>query len=526
MNAIARALHIPRPSFWSWDHPAAWLLVGALWLIATAWARPLMLPDEGRYVGVAWEMLRSGDWLTPTLNGLPYFHKPPLFYWITAGSLAAFGSHELAARAAPLFGAAIGAASLFLFARRWTDARTARLALLALLAQPLFFVGGQFANLDMLVAGFIGATVLLLADAALRIESGLPHQRSLVAAYAAAGCGVLAKGLIGAVIPGLVLIVALLASRRLRLLVALVSIPGLLVFLLVAAPWFIAMSQRYPGFPQYFFVEQHFRRYAAGGFNNAQPFWFFAAVLGLFCLPWWPWLARLVRLAPRGASSDRATIRIWMAAWASVTVVFFSLPQSKLIGYVLPAIAPLAFLAADGFVTWQQASQRSGRWWWWGNSVVAILGLAAVVVLAMRQPHSSREIASQLGRERAAGDQVVMLEHYYFDLPFYARLAEPLKVVERWDDPEIGRRDNWKKELADAGAFAPQRAAALLIPRSGLDEALCSAGVTWVAGDPAAAERYPALKRARRIAATPEMILWRYECPQTTGESKDRHTRH
>src|SRR4051812_34068072 len=163
MSSIARASRVARPSVRFWDQPAAWLLIGAIWLVATAWARPLMLPDEGRYVGVAWEMLRSGDWLTPTLNGLPYFHKPPLFYWISAASIGAFGHHELAARAAPLVGAAIGAASLFLFAWRWTDARTARLALVALLAQPLFFIGGQFANLDMLVAGCISATVLLLA---------------------------------------------------------------------------------------------------------------------------------------------------------------------------------------------------------------------------------------------------------------------------------------------------------------------------------------------------------------------------
>ena len=211
-------------------------------------------------------------------------------------------------------------------------------------------------------------------------------------------------------------------------------------------------------------------------------------------------------------------IRLWMAAWASLTVVFFSLPQSKLIGYVLPAVAPLALLAADGFVTWQPASRGSGRWWWWGNSIVALLGIAAVVLLAIDRSHSTREIASQLGRERAAGDQVVMLERYYFDLPFYARLAQPLKVIDRWDDPQSGRRDNWKKELSDAGAFAPQRAAALLIPRSGLDEVLRGAHVTWIVGDPAAAERYPALKRASRIFATRETVLWRYEI--------DPHSRH
>ena len=86
----------------AWREVAGVAAVVLAWLAASAWLRPLHLPDEGRYVGVAWEMLRSGDWLTPTLDGLPYFHKPPLFYWITAGSMAWFGLDEAAARAAPL----------------------------------------------------------------------------------------------------------------------------------------------------------------------------------------------------------------------------------------------------------------------------------------------------------------------------------------------------------------------------------------------------------------------------------------
>ena len=93
------------PSPPPWRSPGALLALTLCWLGFTAGLRPLLLPDEGRYVGVAWEMLRSGDWLTPTLNGLPFFHKPPLFYWITAASMSVFGLHEWAARLAPVLGA-------------------------------------------------------------------------------------------------------------------------------------------------------------------------------------------------------------------------------------------------------------------------------------------------------------------------------------------------------------------------------------------------------------------------------------
>ena len=335
-------------------------LLSLIWLAVLAWPRPLMLPDEGRYVGVAWEMIRSGDWLVPTLNGLPYFHKPPLFYWITAASMSIFGPGEWAARAAPLLGAWVGAMATFLFVRRWWGERSAGLALVVLMAQPLFYIGGQFANLDMLVAGCITTTIILLGHAALEAERGGDARTIVLGAYLAAALGVLAKGLIGAVLPAVVIAVWLGSGRRWRTLAALLSPAGLAVFLAVAAPWFIAMQWHFAGFMDYFFVVQHFKRFAAGGFNNVQPFWFYPAVLLLFTLPWLPWLRPLVA---RGRLSDsaRGDLRLLMLLWLAVIVLFFSLPASKLLGYILPAVPPLAVLLADGIESWGARTTRSNR---------------------------------------------------------------------------------------------------------------------------------------------------------------------
>ena len=176
----------------AWQGSLAVLALTFAWLAATAWMRPLMLPDEGRYATVAWEMLRSGDWLTPALDGMPFFHKPPLFYWITGAALSVAGLTEIAARAASLVGATLGAFSLYLFTQRWSGGAAARRVLVLLLVQPLFFAGGQFANLDMLVAGCITATVLALAHAALCFEQGLAYRRVLWLAYGLAALGVLA----------------------------------------------------------------------------------------------------------------------------------------------------------------------------------------------------------------------------------------------------------------------------------------------------------------------------------------------
>jgi 4-amino-4-deoxy-L-arabinose transferase-like glycosyltransferase len=438
------------------NRPAVVAALIVLWLTATAWMRPLMLPDEGRYVGVAWEMMRSGDWLIPTLNGLPFFHKPPLFYWITAGSMTLFGLHEWAARAAPLLGAFGGAFSLYLFTRRWSGERAARLTLIALLAQPLFYVGGQFANLDMLVAGCITATIVLLAHAALSIERGLPYRAALAGAYAAAAAGVLAKGLIGFVIPALVVATWLLMLRRWRVLMSLVWIPGLLLFVLLAAPWFVAMQARFPEFLDYFFVVQHFKRFALTGFNNVQPFWFFPAALVLFSLPWLPWLHRLFA---RGYLTDpeRSPIRLLMWLWVLMVVLFFSLPRSKLLGYILPAVPPLAALMADGFVQLGTPSARARRLWWASVAVTCTLSLAIIIGLAIRPPNSLRELASTLGTQHAPNEPVFMLARYYYDVPFYAKLRGPTRVVDDWASADVRKRDNWRKELADAGEFSAAR---------------------------------------------------------------------
>lgn len=498
----------------AWPRWSAWAVAALVvaWLAATAWVRPLMLPDEGRYVGVAWEMLRSGDWLTPTLDGLPYFHKPPLFYWITAASLSVFGPHEWAARAAPVLGASLGAMALYLFTRRWRGERLAGAALLGLLVQPVFYLGGQFANLDMLVAGCITATILLFAHAALSCESGAPDRRALAGAYAMAALGVLAKGLIGAVIPALVLLTWLLSAWRWRTLAALLGWwPGPLIFLVLAAPWFVAMQNQFADFAHYFFVVQHFKRFAAGGFNNAQPVWFYPVLLLVVSLPWLPWLYRGVVARATPAAGAPASMRRLMLSWVGVVLLFFSLPQSKLIGYILPAVPPLAFLIAEGF--WQAGSPppRARRWWWLSAALVAAIGLGVVAALAGLPQRSTREIALALAAQRSQDEPVYMLHRYDFDLPFYARLATPVRVIDDWSSPQVQQSDNWRKELADAGQFAAAHAAATLLPPAALPGALCQSRVSWVIGPAAASLRYPFLAQASARATHRDTRLWRLD---------------
>ena len=484
----------------------AWLACAALlgvWFAATAWLRPLAIPDEGRYAGVAWEMLRSGDWLVPTLNGQPFFHKPPLFYWLTAASMDLFGVGVWAARVASILAATLAAAGLFGFVRRWSGFALARRVTVVLATMPLFYGGAQYANLDMLVAACIAAAILLGAHAALSVESGEPHRAALGLAFAAAAIGVLAKGLIGAVLPTLVLLGWGLTTGRTRQLMRLLLwAPGGLVFVAIAAPWFIAMQQRFPDFDHCFFVVQHLQRFASVGFNNPQPRWFYPVVLLATTLPWSPWLLTLggMRTWLRGENGD---LRALMLVWLVVVTAFFSLPDSKLIGYILPALPPLAFLLGDAL----GAARAPQRLKLATCAVAATLCVTIVAVEHFYQPKSLAGLAARLQAGRAAGEPVVFLGSYYYDLPFYAQLDAPVFVADRWAPAELAK-DSWRRELVDAERFASAPTPHQLLGFDELAPLLCGATSTWVVGPWPSNADAPWLSAHEPVYRQGQVALW------------------
>ena len=489
----------------------SWLACAALlavWFAATAWLRPLAIPDEGRYAGVAWEMLRSGDWLVPTLNALPFFHKPPLFYWITAASMDLFGVGVWSARLASILAAAAAATALFEFVRRWASLRLARATVIVLATMPLFYGGAQYANLDMLVAACIAAAILLAAHAALSLEAGRPHRAALGGAFVAAACGVLAKGLIGAVLPALVLIGWGLATGRTRRLARLLLwAPGGHVFAAIAAPWFIAMQQRFPGFGHYFFVVQHLQRFTSVGFNNPQPLWFYPAVLLATTLPWSPWL--LTILSGRSwLRREHGDLRALMLVWLVVVTAFFSLPDSKLIGYILPALPALAFLVADAL-----GATRSRQRLKLATCIVAATACVAIAAAEhFYQPKSLAALAARLQAGRAAGEPVLFLGNYYYDVPFYARLDTPVFVADPWAPAEL-EKDSWRRELADAERFAPAPPQHRLLGFDELGSALCAAGSAWVVGPWPSTDRTPWLAAQEPVYREGQVALWRVARP-------------
>jgi 4-amino-4-deoxy-L-arabinose transferase-like glycosyltransferase len=517
------------PRRWSWP----WLVLGvAAWFALTIGVRPLALPDEGRYVGVAWEMIRSGDWTLPTLDGMPFFHKPPLFYWITAAALSVGGVHPGVARVAPWLAALLSTLALYAFARRWCDESRARAAVLVLATLPLFYGASQYANLDMLVAGCISIAVLALAHVVLRRAQGENARATLFAAYVAMGLGMLAKGLIGIVLPALVIGVwtlALQRSQAWRTWIALLWWPGPVVLAVVVAPWFVAMQQRFPGFVDYFFMVQHVKRFAAGGFNNVQPFWFYFAVLSLLCLPWvvwaWCWRHKAFWRDP-GAQP----VRLLMAVWLASIVLFFSWPQSKLVGYILPTCVPLAFLLADAAWVARASGHRVAARAWTATLVVSGVLCPVLVTLASRlQAPSGAELALALAPARTQGDPVVFVDRYAYDVPMLSGIDRVWVSIDDWSEEALAGGDSWRNELADAARFARPDAAQRLVAKRDLPARLCGASTVWFVAPLAAPP--PWLAGLAPVTRHPRLGVWRLSderlraftqpanCPRTPNDA-------
>ncbi len=501
---------------------AGWVLGAlAVWLLCTAWLRPMLLPDEGRYGEVARQMW-LGDGLVPMLNGVPFFHKPPLTYWVSMLGLSAFGVTPFSVRLGPALGAWLMGAALWLTLRRRQGPQVAGIALLVLATTPFFFIGGQYANHDMLVAGTITVAVLAFVRA-LGVSADPaqpPALRWILLGWAFCGLALLSKGLIGVVLPALVIGPWLLAQGRWRDLLRLLHPAGLLVFAAVALPWLWAIQQRYPDFFDYFIIEQHFRRFATRNFNNVQPLYYFAWVLPLLTLPWSLWLLAAVpqvRQALRTPGSpEQADQRRWIGLllwWALAVLGFFSMPASKLVGYIMPALAPVCALLALPFTEPGSAAQR------WLRSMVAAAALfcvALVVALALAAPNSGRDVGRALRQLVTPQDRVVLIEQSFNDVVFEARLTQVPLVATDWNHPDVLGRDSWRKELADTVRFDAERVRAVMTPVSQLATLVCGGRRVWLVEGNNPDPRAATVPGATVVLKGRNATLWRAEpqpCP-------------
>ena len=352
---------------------AALLGAMALWFLPLQSYR-LFNPDEGRYAEIPREMAASGDWVTPRLNALKYFEKPPLQYWATAAAYEAFGEHEWTAR---LWVALSGFLGLLLTA--WIGTRlyggmAGALAAMVQAGSSLYLGLARISTLDM---GLTATLELALAGLLLLVRPGTARAGARVGALLLAlgvALAFLSKGLVGILIPAAVAAIYLLLRRDWGLLLRARPWWTAAALLLLAAPWVYLVEQRNPGFAQFFFVHEQFTRFLTRVHLRYEPDWYFVPVLLLGFMPWTPLLPAIARRSWRNVrAGDGASLLL--AIWIVFSFTFFSLSQSKLIPYILPLFPALSLLAGQCLVSLERPRLRralaiSGAIW-------LLLGLVA-----------------------------------------------------------------------------------------------------------------------------------------------------
>ncbi|HKH99090.1 MAG TPA: glycosyltransferase family 39 protein [Candidatus Sulfotelmatobacter sp.] len=307
--------------------------------------------DEPRYAQVAREMLDRHDWITPVLGGHAWLEKPPLYYWQAMLSYSMFGVSDVAARVPAAVDATLLVVAVYLFFRRFRRGVEVDAALIT--ASCAVVIGyARAASMDMALAAAFG--VGMIAWWAWR-ESG--KQIYLAAFYVCVALGMLAKGPVAPFLAGAVIVLFAAATREFRLVVRTLWLPGILVFCVVALPWYVAVEMRNPQFFREFILEHNLARFSSNLYHHPEPFWYYLPVMALALVPWTVFVAAASFQSVRIWWAERKSVpsepdlelqfRVFACCWLVVPVVFFSLSQSKLPGYILPAVLGGAVLLAE-----------------------------------------------------------------------------------------------------------------------------------------------------------------------------------
>lgn len=326
-----------------------WLLMivlAILWFFGLP-ARHLADPDEGRYAEIPLRMLLTGDWITPRLNGLKYFEKPPLQYWATAIAYTIFGSSEAASRLWTSLTGFLAMLATCYAGTRLFGLRVGVCAGLILISSSLFFLSGMINTLDMGVSCFLTIALAGFLCAQRNEATPLQTRHGMYLAWGSIALAILSKGLIGLVLPGGVLVCYSLIQRDWQLWKRLHLIAGILLLTVIAVPWFVLVARANPEFLDFFFIREHVDRFTSAVHGRFHPWYYYVAVMAIGLCPWLfllpismrkAWLTREV--------SQRFNPERFLVLWITVIYLFFSISNSKLPFYLVPIFPAIALLMA------------------------------------------------------------------------------------------------------------------------------------------------------------------------------------
>ena len=495
-------------SFSSWLIDAAGIFI-LLSIFYALWigSHPLFTPDEGRYSEVAREMIATGDYITPRLNGVAFLDKPILYYWLQASAIKLFGLKESALRLWPALIGILNCLFVYLAGRQLFNRRAAILAALCLATSPLYYGAAHYANLDLEVASFISMTLLCFLMAS-QAKPGRLRTVLFLSVYVFASLASLTKGLIGIVLPGLVAGSWILLLNRWSLLKYARLFSGLFIFACITVPWYVLAQLNNPQFFHFFFVTQQFSRFLTmDKFNNQTAMWFYLPIVIAGFFPWAVFLPQAIFENLRNTWKNREahSKELFLLLWIFLIFIFFSIPRSKTIGYILPIFPGLALITANYIdIHWNDIKN-------WGIKfamMIYTLFAIAICITCLTVPHlkslsidkhltsylmfsgilflisglsvfslrhsfkkviiillitaslfsltinascnalnqkTIKPLALYLKTVIQPNDQVITYYKYYQDLPIY--LERRITIVADWSASDIPQYDNWVREL-------------------------------------------------------------------------------
>lgn len=354
-------------------------------------SRPLSTPDEARYSEIPREMLVLQDFVTPHLNGVKYFEKPPLVYWIQAASIKLFNPSlsskktseldklpvksisEWVVRIPNALIALLGCLFLYTAGRLLFDRKTGLLSAVILATSFLYFTLARMVTLDMSLSVFLSGSLLAFLTA-VNAPQGSKRRRYLCySAYSFSALAVLTKGLVGIVFPIMIVGLWILLTHQWRLLKRIYLPSGILLFLFIVLPWHILAQERNPEFFQFYFIDQQFLRYSTLIAQRYQPDWFFIPILFAGFLPWIAFLFQALNASfPKTRQQIRTkSNQVFLLLWIGIVFVFFSLSHSKLIPYILPIFPAVALLTGHYLsAQWNRPGVK------WGTVLLPFIWLA------------------------------------------------------------------------------------------------------------------------------------------------------
>ena len=326
----------------------------------------LLGADEPRYAQVAREMLDRHDVITPTLGGQAWLEKPPLYYWQAMLAYSIFGVSDIAARIPSAIDATLLVVAVYLFFRKFR--RGVELDAALITASCAGVIGyARAASMDMPLAATFSIGMLgwwAWRERAQRIY--------LLAFYVCMALGMLAKGPIAPFLAGVVIILFAVAARETRLVLKTLWPPGILLFCAVALPWYLAAQLQNPQFFREFILQHNLARFSSNLYHHPEPFWYYLPVSALALVPWIVFVVVAFVESVRGWWLERGAVPsepdlesqfgLFACCWLMIPIVFFSISQSKLPGYILPAIPAGALLLADYLLRHSGEDEPVSKW--------------------------------------------------------------------------------------------------------------------------------------------------------------------